>query len=190
MPMLKFWRAFCLIILTSFLLYHDRAFGQGNVVFYVNVKRLNFRKQPNLNSPIIGVYQCGEEVSVTGVTSDGLWYQVKIGGKTGFMYSKFLSSIPTCDGSYHTLTSNNTKTENTQYPIIKSVVAKLTVYQLPDNRSKIVGFIMQDDKMSVTGYTHDLRWARILYKDQTAFVYIPHTNLMDLGIIPVVNNRK
>lgn len=71
---------------------------------------LYLRQKASTSSAVLGKYNVGTKVTVLGIT-DG-WAKVKVGGKTGYMMSKFLVKL---SGSDSSSSSSSSSTKNTKY---------------------------------------------------------------------------
>lgn len=80
---------------------------------YVTPERLNLRVEQNVNSPITGVLNQGQEVEVVESLSE--WSKVKVGDKTGFVASEYLSSKPVEASRSLSLMLNRVKTLATSF---------------------------------------------------------------------------
>ena len=54
----------------------------------VQSSTLNLRERPSLNSPVILVLLKGEKVEI--LSSKGNWYKVKVNGREGYVYKKYI----------------------------------------------------------------------------------------------------
>jgi len=57
---------------------------------YEVVRNANIRQTPSSKSRQLGELQRGSNVHVTGLLADKKWYQVRSGGKTGYVFAKLL----------------------------------------------------------------------------------------------------
>ena len=57
----------------------------------VNATELHVRVGPSMTAKVTDTVKKGDIVSVMGATLDGKWSLVDHGGKTGFMFTHFLS---------------------------------------------------------------------------------------------------
>ena len=64
---------------------------------YINAMYVRFRSGPNSSSSILGEYNAGKKVQILG--SSGGWTQCVINGKNGYVYSDYISSEYSGNGS-------------------------------------------------------------------------------------------
>lgn len=64
--------------------------GQTSQTGYINGTSVRMRSGPNTSSQILGVYDTGTEMTITG--SDGNWYSVTCGGKTGYVCKDYMTT--------------------------------------------------------------------------------------------------
>ena len=69
----------------------EEASGTG----YINAMYVRFRSGPSTDSTILGEYNTGREVSITGTSGD--WTACVINGQSGYIFSRYISSS---SGSY------------------------------------------------------------------------------------------
>ena len=64
---------------------------------YINGTTVRMRSGPNTSSQILGVYDTGVEMTITG--SDGNWYAVSYNGKTGYVCKDYMTTTKPGGGS-------------------------------------------------------------------------------------------
>lgn len=57
----------------------------------VNASTLNLRESPSLTSPVVLVLLKGDKVEI--LTEKGNWYKVKVNGKEGYVYKKYIKTV-------------------------------------------------------------------------------------------------
>ena len=71
----------------------------------VTVSSLNMRKSADSDSKVIGVLREGDKVTIKDST--GSWYKVSSGGKTGYVYKKYIKVGSSSDSSSGSKSSGN-----------------------------------------------------------------------------------
>lgn len=64
--------------------------GQTTQTGYINGMSVRMRSGPNTSSQILGVYDTGKEMTITG--SSGNWYAVSCDGKTGYVCKDYMTT--------------------------------------------------------------------------------------------------
>lgn len=77
------------------------AFGGGTI----QGNSVRLRAEPNTSSAILGTYDTGSAMQITGVS--GNWYQVQTNGLTGYVSSDYMSVSPSGDVYAQTLSADN-----------------------------------------------------------------------------------
>ena len=113
----------------------------------VNASALNFREGASTSYKVIDTLKRGDIVQVLEQGSS--WYKVKYGGRTGYMYAKYLS-ISSAD--YGTVTAGI-----------------LNVRKGPSTSYEVLGKVTRGDTVMITGKSGN--WYKIAYKSGTAYVY-------------------
>lgn len=142
-------RLFLLLILCSTLGAVD-LFAQ-DLYKVTSTSGLNVRSEPNTNSTILGRLANGQLIEVD--TFVGNWAEFQYNDKTAYVYSKYISKVVG-------------EQEPETYRVINA--SHLNVRSQPTTQSTVVGSLAQGDKVEV--FSVEGSWARIKYKDKTAYV--------------------
>ncbi len=113
----------------------------------VNAATLNFREGPSTSYKVIDTLKRGDIVQILEQSSS--WYKVKYGGRTGYMYAKYLSIS---SAEYGTVTAGI-----------------LNVRKGPSTSYAVLGKVTRGDTVMITGKSGN--WYKIAYKAGTAYVY-------------------
>lgn len=115
--------------------------------------RLNLRKGPSTSSKVLASYKPGTLVAKTGVS--GNWTKVLLidGGRTGWMYTQYISYVRT--------ETENVTTEDKPGVIIKRAKASDQLFRInvaePDTTSGIVN-------VEAEHISYDLKWVKVIGK--------------------------
>ena len=137
--------------------------GQTGIAYVKNTyawQRLNLRARPSLNSDVLGRYQDGVKVSVLASMAGG-WAYVRVGGRTGYMMTKFLtfdSPSGGGEGSYSTLLVSN--------PVYTQ---KLNLRTGPGSRYASLGFFCNGLEVSLLESRSD-GWAKVQVGSLTGYM--------------------
>ncbi|MBY0487861.1 MAG: SH3 domain-containing protein [Flavobacteriaceae bacterium] len=75
------------VLLIFFLVFINISYSQ---TYFINVRKLNIRENPDKNSNVIGSYSKNDTVNI--LSQQGDWYKVENKKKIGFINKKYLSS--------------------------------------------------------------------------------------------------
>ena len=100
---MKKWQATLILVLILCLLPVLALAKTGKVT----ASSLNMRKSANTDSKVVKVLREGDKVTIQD--SSGSWYKVSSGGKTGYVYKKYIKITDSSGGSSG---SKNTKSKN------------------------------------------------------------------------------
>lgn len=103
MSRVKKWQATLILVLILCLLPVLALAKTGKVT----ASSLNMRKSANTDSKVVKVLREGDKVTIQD--SSGSWYKVSSGGKTGYVYKKYIKITDSSSGSSG---SKNTKSKN------------------------------------------------------------------------------
>lgn len=145
--------AACLIVTTLF----GGAASADSVT--VTTDRLNMRAEDSASSKAVGVIEKGDELSF--VSESGDWYQVKNGGKTGFVmkdYVKLDQSRIAEDVSLNTEPYSG-KAEATD---------RVNIRELPMTKAKIVKVVPKEGQVELIGKCGV--WYQVSYSGKTGYI--------------------
>ena len=113
----------------------------------VNASALNFREGPSTSYKVIDTLKRGNIVQI--LEQGESWYKVKYGGRTGYMYAKYL------------------RVSSAEYGKVTAGI--LNVRKGPSTSYAVLGKLSRGDTVMITGKSGN--WYKIAYKSGTAYVY-------------------
>ncbi len=121
--------------------------------------RLNLREEPSKNAASLGKYYNGVTVMVLGQTADGIWTNVSVESRVGYMLSGYLTfeGLP----------------NNTLYavPTVTATAAKPVLYEKPSTSNVRSKSLSKGTEMSVYGVLANGKWLHVCVG--STFGYIP-----------------
>ena len=125
----------------------DPSFSLGNRVLQVRAVRLNLRQGPDTKYSIIGVVQEGQLLNSSARI--GGWYQVTVGGQTGFVHYEYVDVI---DG-------NNPPQVPVGIPLARTTVTALNMRTGPGLQFPVITRLSQNTLLAVL---EEGAWSRIM----------------------------
>ena len=164
---------------------------------YINGDFVCFRSGPSTSSSILTTYNKGKEVEITG-SANGDWTPVKIDGKTGFVFSKYITLgeeyLASMSGSYaittNTAATNASDSSSASYAITLSTQTSSTgtasstsanagngyitgnnvrFRSAPSMNAAIIGEFFYGNSVTITGTSGD--WTAVTYNGKSGYVY-------------------
>ncbi len=124
-------------------------------------ERVNMRALPMTDADIVKVIDGKSTVEVTGQC--GAWYQVKAGGKEGYILSQYLVLTGESDNQNESVPSSPTEDESadTLYDSAKTstVTERVNVRKTPSTKASIVKVVDSGDEIAVLGENGD--WYKV-----------------------------
>ena len=128
----------------------------------INATYVRFRSGSSTSSSILGTFDKGASVTVTG--TDGDWYKVSYNGKDGYVYKTYVT-VGSADSGSSSATDNvesasGTGTIRGSYVRVRSGAS---------TSSSILATVHTGTTMTITGTTGE--WYQVSYNGQTGYVY-------------------
>ena len=134
--------------------------GSGTLTVTADV---NVRTGPTTDDSIIGVAKKGEQLTVTGVTSDSKWYRVAYNGQQGYVNRKLVSV------SNFSLTSGTTNSDSTASTSTATVKQLANIRSGPGTGYGILGQASAGTTLTVLGHT-DSNWYKVSFNGTTGYI--------------------
>ncbi|MCD7769994.1 MAG: SH3 domain-containing protein [Oscillospiraceae bacterium] len=137
----------------------------------INGNYVRMRSGPSTSYSILGTYNSGTTMTVTGTSGD--WYQVSYNGTTGYVYSLYLTldsgstSTSTSTSSSASSTSSFTVTEMDD--TAATVTSAVHMRTGPSTSYASLQVLSAGTSVTITGYSGN--WYRISYNGSTGYVY-------------------
>ena len=136
--------------------------SSGGTVAYINADYVRFRSGPSTSSTILGTYDKGKKISVTGRSGD--WIACSIDGKKGYVYSQYVSEADPVDVA----------------PVIDTTVAvsqdpgyisgnNVRLRSAPSTSSNILAELNSGAAVTITGTNGD--WTAVTVNGQSGYVF-------------------
>ncbi|MGM9937082.1 MAG: SH3 domain-containing protein [Candidatus Ornithomonoglobus sp.] len=136
------------------------AHGTANVSTYLNV-----RSAPSTTAQILGAYAPGDDITITGKTSNG-WYRCLIfGGQIGYVSGDYVSNIRNTAPTAETVSITEMNTHGTA-----DVSTYLNVRSAPSTSGVILGAYAPGDDITITGKTSNGWYRCLIFGGQTGYV--------------------
>ena len=132
---------------------------------------LNLRSKDNTNSTILTTVYSGEKVKILSRNTNG-WYKVEYNGMTGYMFAKYLSSIPSQKDTSNPVVAVKTAT------LLEDTYLKAG----PNNDFKNLGYLVKGTKVTVlddSGY-----FVKVFFADKTGYILDKYLNMSQNIITP------
>lgn len=159
----------------------------GNKSGYVNGDYVRFRSGPGTNHSILGTYNKGKPLTITGVSGD--WTACIIDGTSGFMFSQYVKEgpaptpVPTATPAPTPVpTQAPTPTPTpaptpTPTPVVTGTTNEpgyitgnnVRFRGAPSMNGEIYGELFYGNPVTITGYSGD--WTAVIYNGRNGFVY-------------------
>lgn len=128
---------------------------------YINGNEVNFRTGPGTNYRIIGCYNKGKELTITGTYGD--WTACVIDGQSGYVFSQYV-----------TLNNPNAPAPSTPSTPSTSEPGYITGNNVrlrsgPSTSAGILGELFYGNVVTITGTSGD--WTQVIYNGQAGYVY-------------------
>ncbi|WP_455543659.1 SH3 domain-containing protein [Intestinibacter sp.] len=118
---------------------------------------LNLREGQSTRTKVIQVIKKGQEVNV--LSKSGSWSKVEYGGKTGYVYNKYLTEVSTGE--------ETPKVKSTG--TVQAGSSRLNVRSKASTSGSILGKLYTGAKVQITGESGS--WYKIIYNGQIGYVY-------------------
>lgn len=121
------------------------------------VRDTNLRTEPSLDGEVVGAYEKGTKIEVTGVCNETGWYRVLIDDEIRYMTNKnlrFVSIIYTFESKYGTGT----------------MIKNTNIRSEPSTDGKILGEFKTGEEIVITGVCNENGWYRTLYNGNICYV--------------------
>ena len=150
-------------------------------VLNAGYRKVNLRSYASTNAPIIAAYPTGTKVKVLehGVT----WDRIQVGGNTGYMMTKFLSTSAPAPTNVPTVTDPPANTPYTAY-VVTGNGKPLNARKGPGNYS-VIFTIPYGAPVKVL--QHNAKWDKIQYGGKTAYVDNSFLNLVKPANAPTAS---
>jgi len=150
--------------------------GEGKI----NAMYVRLRSGPGTDYSILGEYNTGSVVTITG--SEDAWYAVTVNGQNGYIYASYVtlsdgSTVPAV--TPEPTTAPEPTPEPTEEPTvtptgdtgIEGHISGDYVYfrSGPGTTYSIYDFLEEGTKITITGYTDD--WTAVIINGQAGYVY-------------------
>lgn len=160
----------------------DSSVPSGAVSGYINGTYVRFRSGPGTNHSILGTYNTGKELYVTGSAGNG-WYQCYIDGVTGYVHGNYVitytqaSFTPgsgssdgslTVDGQQPSVTPTPAPTSAAQYTDAYIAGNNVRVRSAPSMTASILGELFYGNQVKLI-IAHD-GWAQIMVNGNVGYV--------------------
>ena len=160
----------------------DTSVPSGAVPGYINGTYVRFRSGPGTNHSILGTYNTGKELYVTGSAGNG-WYQCYIDGVTGYVHGNYVitytqaSFTPgsgssdgslTVDGQQPSVTPTPAPTSAAQYTDAYIAGNNVRVRSAPSMTASILGELFYGNQVKLI-IAHD-GWAQIMVNGNVGYV--------------------
>ena len=146
---------------------------------YINGNYVRFRSGPATSYSILGTYNQGQALTITGKSND--WTKCIINGQEGFVFSTYVGITQTGSGS-STNNSNNNDTvvsqpEATTPPVVENTTSKpgyingnnVRFRSAPSTSSAVIAELYFGNSVTITGTSGD--WTAITCNGKSGFVY-------------------
>lgn len=132
----------------------------------INGTYVRMRSGPSTSYSILGTYNTGTTMAVTGTSGD--WYEVSYNGTTGYVYSLYLTlDSGTSSSSSSTDSSSFTVTEMSD--TAATVTSAVNMRTGPSTSYASLQVLSAGTSVTITGYSGS--WYRISYNGSTGYVY-------------------
>lgn len=160
----------------------DSSVPSGAVSGYINGTYVRFRSGPGTNHSILGTYNTGKELYVTGSAGNG-WYQCYIDGVTGYVHGNYVitytqaSFTPgsgssdgslTVGGQQPSVTPTPAPTSAAQYTDAYIAGNNVRVRSAPSMTASILGELFYGNQVKLI-IAHD-GWAQIMVNGNVGYV--------------------
>ena len=148
---------------------------------YVNGDYVRFRSGPGSNYSILGTYNKGKELTITG--ESGGWIACIIDGQSGYMYGQYVKEKETTPASDPTPTPTPTPTPAPSDEQKGYITGNNVRFRSgPSAQSEILGEFFYGNVVTITGEVNG--WTAVIYNGRSGYVYSQYVAKGDNGTQP------
>ncbi len=144
----------------------------------INGTYVRMRSGPSTSYSILGTYNSGTTMTVTGTSGD--WYEVSYNGTTGYVYSLYLTldSGSTSTSTSTSSSSSSSSTDSSSFTVTEmsdtaaTVTSAVNMRAGPSTSYASLQVLSAGTSVTITGYCGS--WYRISYNGSTGYVYISY----------------
>ena len=131
----------------------------------INAMYVRFRSKPSTSSTILGTYDRGKQIAVTGTSGD--WTACVIDGKSGYVYSQYVSLTGSGSSSGGDVAVETTESSTSEPGYIKGNNVRLR--SAPSTSSSILAELNSGTAVTITGKSGD--WTAVTVGKKSGYVY-------------------
>ena len=143
----------------------------------ITASSLNIRKDPNMNSQIVGFGKTGDQYEVLGYSENGKWVKIKLAnGEEAYIGRKY-TNVSNSNPSQNITPSpmvekvSTNSSNSSSIGIVSTKTRNLNVRSDASLDSKIVGSIPRNQEVEILDYNKDSQWVKIMYNGKPQYVY-------------------
>jgi uncharacterized protein YgiM (DUF1202 family) len=129
----------------------------------INATYVRMRSGPSTSYSILGTYNTGTTMTVTG--SSGDWYQVSYNGTTGYVYKPYL----TLGSSSSSVSSSTGFSVTDMSDTAATVISPVHMRSGPDTSYTSLRVLQTGESVTITGSSG--KWYRVSYNGSTGYVF-------------------
>lgn len=129
-------------------------------VGYINGNEVNFRSGPSIYHKILGCYDRGKALTITGTSGD--WTACTIDGQAGYVFTKYVAT-----GSYNSGGTPSTPPTSSEAGYITGNNVRFR--SGPSTSAGILGELFYGNVVTITGTSGD--WTQVTYNGKSGYVF-------------------
>ena len=148
----------------------------GATTAYINGDYVRFRSGPSTGDTILGTYNRGKQISVTGTA--GTWTAAVIDGMSGYVFSQYVSAADPTAAPAPTIDTTVAVSNDPGYINGNNVRLRTA----PSTSAAIIAELNSGTPVIITGTSGD--WTAVIINDATGYIYSPYVSRGTIAVTP------